>query len=140
VGAGAANIIGYSDHILEIGTPTNTVAISVTDVSAIVKIVVAEIIADTAYNITAGSLHLICSRLSGSRTGTPIFEVSPSTLSGTNTGDVVVEDEGTPVTQRSTLNFTGAGVTCTDTGAKTQCSIPGGGGGLSPSVLSFGGF
>lgn len=40
-----------------------------------------------------------------------------------------VQDEGTPLTQRSTLNFTGAGVTCSDTGSLTTCDIPGGGGG-----------
>ena len=57
-------------------------------------------------------------------------------------GYSTIEDEATPLTQRTTLDFTGAGVTCTDTGAKTQCSIPGGGGGggLSPYVLTFGGF
>lgn len=52
-----------------------------------------------------------------------------------------VQDEGVDLTKRSTIDFTGAGVTCTDTGAKTSCSIPGGSsGGTSPYVLSFGGF
>lgn len=53
-----------------------------------------------------------------------------------------VEDEATPLTQRSTVNFTGAGVSCTDSGGKTVCTISGGGGGggLSPYLLSFGGF
>lgn len=40
-----------------------------------------------------------------------------------------IEDEGTPLTQRSALNFVGLGVTVTDSGGKTQVSIPGGGGG-----------
>jgi hypothetical protein len=53
----------------------------------------------------------------------------------------VVQDEGVSLTKRTTIDFTGAGVTCTDTGAKTSCSIPGGSGsGTSPYVLSFGGF
>lgn len=39
-----------------------------------------------------------------------------------------IEDEGVAITQRSVLDFVGAGVTVTDTGAKTQVSIPGGGG------------
>lgn len=53
----------------------------------------------------------------------------------------LVQDEGVSLTKRTTIDFTGAGVTCTDTGAKTSCSIPGGGGGgTSPYVLSFGGF
>lgn len=37
-----------------------------------------------------------------------------------------VEDEGTPLTQRSTVNFVGAGVTATDAGGKTVVTIPGG--------------
>lgn len=53
----------------------------------------------------------------------------------------VIEDEGLALTKRTTLNFTGAGVSCVDSGGKTSCSIPGGGaGGTSPYVLSFGGF
>lgn len=40
-----------------------------------------------------------------------------------------VEDEGSGLTQRSTVNFTGAGVSCADTGGKTVCTISGGGGG-----------
>lgn len=53
-----------------------------------------------------------------------------------------VEDEATPLTQRSTVNFTGAGVSCADSGGKTVCTISGGGGGggTSPLILSFGGF
>ena len=38
-----------------------------------------------------------------------------------------VEDEGTPLTQRSTINFVGAGVTATDSGGKTVVTIPQGG-------------
>lgn len=56
-----------------------------------------------------------------------------STIDGmTSGGYSTVEDEGTPVTQRSTLNFTGAGVTVTDSGSKTQVSIPGGAGEAFP--------
>ena len=35
-----------------------------------------------------------------------------------------VEDEGTPLTQRRTINFVGAGVTATDSGGKTVVTIP----------------
>jgi len=43
----------------------------------------------------------------------------------------VIQDEGTSLTQRSNLNFTGAGVTVTDNPASDQTvvTIPGGGGG-----------
>jgi hypothetical protein len=43
----------------------------------------------------------------------------------------VIEDEGIALTQRSALNFVGAGVTVTDVSGKTQVSILGGGGGGS---------
>ena len=47
-----------------------------------------------------------------------------------------VEDEGTPVTQRSNINFTGAGVAVTDAGGKTVVTISGGGGGTFASTYS----
>lgn len=49
----------------------------------------------------------------------------------------LVQDEGVSLTKRTTIDFTGAGVTCTDTGSKTSCSIPGGGGGAGQSPLSI---
>lgn len=45
-----------------------------------------------------------------------------------------IEDEGTPVTQRTSLNFTGAGVSVADTGGKTVVTISGGGGGGGGTV------
>lgn len=51
-------------------------------------------------------------------------------------GYSLVQDEGVDLTKRSTIDFTGAGVTCTDTGAKTSCAIAGGGG-ASQSPLSI---
>jgi hypothetical protein len=51
----------------------------------------------------------------------------------------LVQDEGGDLTRRSTIDFTGAGVTCTDTGSKTSCDIPSGGsGGASPLSLILG--
>lgn len=41
-------------------------------------------------------------------------------------GGHVIEEEGTPLTQRADLNFVGAGVTATDAGGKTVVTIPGG--------------
>ena len=40
-----------------------------------------------------------------------------------------IEDEGPPLTQRGTVNFTGAGVAVTDAGGKTVVTIAGGGSG-----------
>jgi len=45
----------------------------------------------------------------------------------------LIDDEGTPLTGRRTLNFIGAGVSCVDDGpgAETDCTISGGGAGNS---------
>lgn len=63
---------------------------------------------------------------------------APSSSGGYST----VEDEGTPVTQQSTINFTGAGVTATDSGGKTVVTIPGGAGSGASGVteVDFGAF
>jgi hypothetical protein len=47
---------------------------------------------------------------------------------GSGSGGHIIEDEGTPVPQRATLNFVGSGVTVTDSGSKSVVTIPGGGG------------
>jgi len=46
-------------------------------------------------------------------------------IAGAGGGGHVIEDEGTPLTQRADLNFVGAGVSVTDTGGKTTVSISG---------------
>jgi len=52
-------------------------------------------------------------------------------ISGTGSAYATVRDEGTALAQRTTLNLTGAGVTCVDNSgaSRTDCDIPGGGGG-----------
>lgn len=55
-----------------------------------------------------------------------------ATVSGTNTGDQTlfnqtIQDEGTPLTQRASLNFVGAGITCVDASTKTTCTVNSGG-------------
>lgn len=49
--------------------------------------------------------------------------------SGSSSGYSTVQDESAPLTQRSTINFTGAGVSCVDSGGITVCTVSGGGGG-----------
>lgn len=58
-----------------------------------------------------------------------------TTISG-GSGGHTIEDEGTPLTQRDTINFVGSGVTATDAGGKTVVTIPGGG---SPDWGDIGG-
>jgi len=49
-----------------------------------------------------------------------------------------IEDEGSALIQRETLNFTGAGVTVSDVGGKTVVSIAGGGGSWTEVEVDFG--
>lgn len=48
-----------------------------------------------------------------------------------------VDDEDTPLTQRTTLNFEGAGVTCADDTDQTTCTISGAGGGDVTAAATF---
>lgn len=60
-------------------------------------------------------------------------QIDYSSLSGTPTlYNQTIETAGTPVTQRGTVNFTGAGVSVSDVGSKTTVSIPGGAGEAFP--------
>lgn len=51
-------------------------------------------------------------------------------------GYAIVQDEGSGLTARTTLNFAGAGVSCADDTTRTTCTISGGGGGGSPGGSS----
>jgi len=79
-----SNLIGYVDHILEFGTPANTVGLSVTQASAIIKLTASEIIADAAYTSTGTStLFIQCPRIQGTRTGTANLSITtPSAAAG----------------------------------------------------------
>lgn len=63
--------------------------------------------------------------------GQLLSSTSAGVLSWVTAGSAygTVQDEGTPLTQRTVLNFTGAGVTASDSGGITVIDIPGGGGG-----------
>lgn len=54
-------------------------------------------------------------------------------------GYTTIQDEGSSLTARTTIDFVGAGVVATDTGSKTQVSISSGGGsGLTlPEVMKI---
>lgn len=59
-----------------------------------------------------------------------IYSQSTSIPSATGSGSSyyqTVQDEGSSVTQRATLNFVGAGVSCADATTKTTCTVSGGG-------------
>jgi len=74
----------------------------------------------------------VCS--SAANLATQVQAFIDTIYSGSGGGYDTVEDEGTPLTQRTTINFTGAGVTASDVGGETEVNIPGGGGGTVTQV------
>lgn len=76
--------------------------------------------------------------LAGQVSGTYRYvQVQTPPPSSVGAGSVQVRDEGSNLTQRANLNFTGAGVTAADnavTGA-TDVTIPGGGGSAAPRIV-----
>ncbi|HWP84678.1 MAG TPA: hypothetical protein VNN17_05780, partial [Terriglobia bacterium] len=63
--------------------------------------------------------------------GTDGLPVCSADQTGGGGGYATIQDEGTNLTQRATVNFTGAGVACADNAgqSRTDCTITGGGGG-----------
>jgi len=61
---------------------------------------------------------------------------SPGPGSSSGGGYATVQDEATPLTARTTINFTGAGVACVDNAGatRTDCTISGGGSGSANVV------
>ncbi len=57
--------------------------------------------------------------------------------SGGAGGYATIQEDGVPLTQRTTVNFTGANITCSDSGGITVCAVSGGGGsGLTYAEVS----
>jgi hypothetical protein len=56
---------------------------------------------------------------------------------GAGSGYATIQDEATPLTARTVVNFTGAGVTCVDNAGatRTDCTIPSGGG--APATATY---
>jgi hypothetical protein len=94
---GAKNIIGHIDHILELGAPVNTTGIAVL-ANGIVRISVNEIICDVVYNVVAtGTLHIVASFLSGTRTQAGGADVRENGLPTINPGaGLVYMNNGVP--------------------------------------------
>ena len=80
-------IYGKVDHIINLSGATSSIGIYCNSAGSIISLTCNEINCDTAYNVASGSLYLICPRLIGTRTGSPILEVSDDTISGVNTGN-----------------------------------------------------
>lgn len=98
------NIVGWIDHILEEGSHTGTIGVQLVDAGSTVKLSAAEIIADSVYDITAGSLYLNCQKQTGTKTGTPTWDnltsVQQVSAKGAANGYASLDANGTvPVAQ-----------------------------------------
>jgi len=82
VGVGG-RIYGKVDHIINISGATSSIGVWTASANSFISITSNEINTDTAYNCTVGSLYLICPRILGTRTGTPVFEASTHIVTGT---------------------------------------------------------
>lgn len=69
------------------------------------------------------------------------LNITPAST-GSGSGYATIQDEGTPLTQRTTINFTGSGVTASDSGGITVVNIPGGSGtgATGSTTVDFGAF
>lgn len=96
-GLGTRSIVGFIDHILELGTPTGTTGISVF-ANGIVRLNINEIVCDTAYNVVAtGTLDLIVGRITGTRTQAGGATVRENGMPTTNPGaGLVWSNNGVP--------------------------------------------
>lgn len=94
---GSRNIVGFIDHILELGTPVTTTGIAVL-ANGVVRISVSEVVCDVVYNVVAtGTLHIVAANLSGTRTQAGGANVRENGFPTTNPGaGLVYINNGVP--------------------------------------------
>ncbi len=63
---------------------------------------------------------------------------TPGAGSSSGGGYATIQEDGTPLTQRTTVNFTGAAVTCSDSGGITVCAISSSGANVVEVTVAFG--
>jgi hypothetical protein len=72
-GPQAATMVGFIDHVLETGTHANTSAIVLDGANVTLSLTCNDLSADTAWNLAnSASLYLSCTKIVGTRTGTPV--------------------------------------------------------------------
>jgi hypothetical protein len=142
-GSGTAYIYVGGDGTLTVGIPSSGMAVSCTGCTTIAGVTSFPVDSVPVYEWAASAAQWAStgtdrrSILSAGRrfAAGPGIVVSESgnlvTISATGGGGggaaySTVQDEGTALTQRSTLNFTGGGVSCSDDAAnsRTTCAIP----------------
>lgn len=87
--------------------------------------------AGTAQTVNGGSTLVISTngvraKITISSNNSYIVSLSNATAGGLTQAYTTIQDEGTSITQRSTMNFVGPGVSATDAGGKSIITIPGG--------------
>lgn len=108
--SGAGNVVIYVQHILETGSPTGTTGVSI-GATGEVYLIANELIADTAYNITAGGvLRGFVGNLSGVLTGTAELVV-PSNLVSSQTANKFYASPSAATGQPSFRTITKADIT-----------------------------
>lgn len=143
--SGLINVPFQDDSVLECDTSTGAVGVQLQDIPAnkwntIWKLYIVDKSGNASVNnitVTAPAGYLIngvSSFVINSNNATLIIRVSSNTnyagqYSATilGSGYNLIEDEGTPLPARTTLNFVGGAVTVTDSGGKTIVTISGGG-------------
>ncbi len=143
--SGLVNVPYQDDCVLECDTSAGAVGIQLQDIPAnkwntLWKLYIIDKSGNASVNnitVTAPVGFLIngsSSFIINSNNATLIVRVSSNTnFAGSYSATVVgggynlIEDEGSPLPQRTTLNFVGGAVTVTDAGGKTVVTISGGG-------------
>jgi len=124
--------IDRSDCNVQASVPTRFSPKGVPDPSAYSSLTTEGKIGAGADQVAAGDhghSGLVTNGDSHDHSGGDGAQIAYASLSGTPTlYNQTIEDEGTPLTQRSTVNFVGSGVSVADTGGKTTVTVAGGGG------------
>jgi hypothetical protein len=132
--APAAHALIGSAHTVAGLTTGHVLSATSATTAAFGALAASQIPALDASKITSGELaadRISESSVTQHEAALTITENQISDLSHTVDTTKTIQDEGTPLTQRATLNFTGGGVACVDNAgqSRTDCTISGGGGG-----------
>ncbi|MCS6953862.1 MAG: hypothetical protein RMK57_12725 [Bryobacterales bacterium] len=94
---------------------------------------------DWRATLSAGRRFVAGAGISLAESGATVTISATGSGGGSGSGYTTVQDEGTGLAQRATLNFVGGGVSCADdaTGGRTTCSVPNDAGGdLSGTLVN----
>lgn len=127
---------GYKVYVYTSNTPASAKLIKeVGYTSDSIEIFIGEKTQDASITITAATTYYFWVTTlddSGNESAKVATTPASGSVSATLTSAyTTVQDEGVGLTQRTTINFIGVGVTASDVGGVTTVDIPGGGGGIT---------